>query len=519
MSLPVLILPGGKRVTTCEIGPGHFIGGWRRGSGRRADEREMASLSKKIFSFLALIISDLAVVFLSFGLSYLIRSLFFPHFLADLKAIRQLLPFSIFIDHYYFAFVWIAIFAYEKLYTKRLPFWEEVWILWKASSISFLLIMVAIFISRRQIQFSRIIIVLAWFLTLFLFPLFRYFVKKLLIHIHVWRKNLIILGANETGSLVLKNIRKNDTLGYHIVGFLDDGPDRIGQKFHGLDIIGTIADLEKVIKVGNSKDIIIALPDYSREKLVELLQICERSSESLWLIPRTGDIITTAMEKETLGEILALNIKKNLEKPWNVLVKNVFDKTVTLILLIFSLPLFLIIAAALKRDSKGPVFFGQKRLGLGKKEFLLLKFRSMYEDADSRLGGYLKNNPTAREEWEKYKKLKSYDPRVTRVGRIIRKSSLDELPQLFNIISGKMSLVGPRPYLADELVGKESFVDRLAKAKPGITGLWQVSGRSELSFDERIALDDYYVRNWTLWLDLVILFRSIKVLFSGKGAY
>jgi undecaprenyl-phosphate galactose phosphotransferase len=143
----------------------------------------------------------------------------------------------------------------------------------------------------------------------------------------------------------------------------------------------------------------------------------------------------------------------------------------------------------------------------------------MHVDGDSRLQDYLKDHPEAREEWEKYKKLKSSDPRVTRVGRIIRKSSLDELPQLFNIISGKMSLVGPRPYLSEELLGKESFVDRIAKAKPGITGLWQVSGRSELSFEERTALDDYYIRNWTLWLDLVILFRSIKVLFSGKGAY
>ncbi len=478
----------------------------------------MAAMSRKIFSFLALVISDIAVVFLSFTLAYFLRDKIFPYLFVELKAIR-LLPFSIFIDHYYFAVLWIAIFTYEKLYTRRLPFWEETWILWKSSSISFLLIMVSIFISRNQIQFSRIIIVVAWFLALFLFPLFRFFVKKLLIDINVWRKNLIILGANETGYLVLKNIRKNETLGYHIVGFLDDHPEKVGQKFHGVDIIGTIADLENVVKVGNSKDIIIALPDWSRERLVGLLQICESASESLWLIPRTGDIITTAMEKETLGEILALNIKKNLEKPWNVLVKNVFDKVVTLILIVPFLPILVLIAAAIKRGSEGPVFFGQKRLGKGKKEFLLLKFRSMYVDGDSRLQEYLEGHPTAREEWEKYKKLKSYDPRVTGVGRVIRKYSLDELPQFFNIISGKMSLVGPRPYLSEELAGKESFVNRIAKVRPGITGLWQVSGRSELFFEERIALDDYYVRNWTLWLDLVILFRSIKVLFSGKGAY
>jgi len=475
-------------------------------------------MGKKIISFLALIITDMAVIFLCFALSYLIRSKIFPHLFVELKAIR-LLPLSIFIDHYYFAILWIVIFAYEKLYTKRIPFWEEVRVLWKNSSISFLLIMAAIFISRRQIQFSRIVIVLAWLLSLFLFPLFRFFIKNLLVDVKAWRKNMIILGVNDTGYAVLKNIRKNRTLGYNIVGFLDDRPAKIGRKFHGVEIIGTIADLENVIKAGNSKDIIIALPDWSREKLAGLLQICEGASESIWLIPQMGDIITTAIEIETLGQILALSIKKNLEKPWNVTVKNTFDKIVTLILIIVLLPAYLIISVAIKSDSKGPIFFGQKRLGRRKKEFLVLKFRSMYVDGDSRVLKYLMDHPAAREEWEKYRKLKSYDPRVTRVGKIIRKYSLDELPQLFNVISGKMSLVGPRPYLTEELIGKESFMNRIAKAKPGITGLWQVSGRSELLFEERIALDDYYVRNWTLWFDIVILFKSLKVLFSGAGAY
>jgi undecaprenyl-phosphate galactose phosphotransferase len=163
--------------------------------------------------------------------------------------------------------------------------------------------------------------------------------------------------------------------------------------------------------------------------------------------------------------------------------------------------------------------FKQQRVGEKKSLFTLFKFRSMYVDGNSRLQQYLSDSPIAQEEWKKYKKLKSYDPRVTRVGRIIRKYSLDEIPQLFNIVLGKMSLVGPRPYLIEELKGKAAFTGRIAKVKPGITGLWQVSGRSEVFFEERIGLDDYYIRNWTLWLDIVILLRSLKALFSGEGAY
>jgi undecaprenyl-phosphate galactose phosphotransferase len=143
----------------------------------------------------------------------------------------------------------------------------------------------------------------------------------------------------------------------------------------------------------------------------------------------------------------------------------------------------------------------------------------MHLNSDNKLTEYLENHTEAKHDWEKYKKLKNHDPRVTRVGKFIRKYSLDELPQLINVLSGKMSLVGPRPYLAEELEGKDAFIDMIIRVKPGITGLWQISGRSELPFVERNSLDEYYIRNWSLWLDITILLKSIKVLFSRRGAY
>jgi undecaprenyl-phosphate galactose phosphotransferase len=143
----------------------------------------------------------------------------------------------------------------------------------------------------------------------------------------------------------------------------------------------------------------------------------------------------------------------------------------------------------------------------------------MYIDADHRLEAHLKKDPISIEEWQRYKKLKNNDPRVTRVGKIIRRYSLDELPQLFNVLQGKMSLAGPRPYITEEIEKLDAFMTIIGRVKPGITGLWQTSGRSELSFEERIALDKFYVHNWSLWLDIVILLKSMRVPFSKKGAY
>lgn len=475
-------------------------------------------MKKKIISFISLIISDLIVILLSFWLAYLIRSEILPNIVVEFKKIF-LLPFSDFLSYPYVSLVWVFVFAYEKLYTKRYPFWEEVKILLKSATIASSLIMILIFISKKQAQFSRTIVILAYVISLLLFPLSRYLTKILLVKFNVWKKKLIILGVHQTSLLILKSIKKNKTMGYEAIGFLDNDPQKIGKKYLGVKVIGSFSELENIAKTYQSRDIIVTTPHWPRKQLKELLIKCENLSESMWLIPRSGDFITEGVEVEVMGEILTLHIKKNLGKPWNLLIKSLFEKCLTFILIIIFLPLFTIIAIAIRLDSTGPIFYIQKRLGQRNRMFSLFKFRSMYINSDGKLLEYLNKNQEAKEEWEKYKKLKNHDPRVTRIGRVIRRYSLDELPQLFNIILGKMSLVGPRPYLIEELQGEDSFKNILTKVKPGVTGLWQISGRSELPFKERIAIDEYYIRNWSLWLDIVILLKSIKVLFSSKGAF
>jgi Undecaprenyl-phosphate galactose phosphotransferase WbaP len=475
-------------------------------------------MGKKLLSFFCLVLADVGAIFISFWLAYLIRNDFLPQIFPRFSTVN-LLPFSTFTDYFYIAVVWVFIFAYEKLYTKRFPFWEEIKILLKSASLSFTFVMVMIFISRKQIRFSRTIVILAWLLSLVLFPFFRYFTKFFLVKFNLWKKKLIILGVHQTSLAIIKSIRQNTTMGYEVVGFLDNDPQKQNKIFLGVKVLGPIKDLERITKTYQFKDIMIATPHLPRNQLKELLAKSEQLSESMWLIPRSGDFITEGVEIEVIGQVLTLYIKKNLEKTWNILIKTFFDKVLTTMLTIVFLPILAGVAIAIKLDSPGPVIFTQKRIGRNRKFFNLFKFRSMYTNSDKKLTEYLETDEDARQEWKKYKKLKNHDPRVTKVGKIIRKYSLDELPQLINVLIGNMSLVGPRPYLAEELKGKDAFIDMIIRVKPGITGLWQISGRSELPFEERNALDEYYIRNWSLWLDITILLKSIKVLLSRKGAY
>jgi undecaprenyl-phosphate galactose phosphotransferase len=413
--------------------------------------------------------------------------------------------------------VWIFIFAYEGLYSKRFTFWDEARELVKGTTISFFLIMRLTFIARKSLQVSRTVIVLAWFISLILFPVARYLIKLTLSKLNLWKEKVIILGA-KAGKIIAKGINSNSVLGYQVVGFLDDNKKR-NEEVEKIKVLGKISEVEKWAKELKVKNFIIALPELQRERLVKIVKKCEELGETIKIIPNAVELITIDMEIENLGETLILTVRQNLTKPWNILIKNIFDYLVSFILIILLLPFFGLISLAILIDSPGPVILTQERLGKDRRKFKFYKFRSMYKDADSRLEAYLSKNPDALREWNKYQKLRGYDPRVTRVGKFLRKYSLDEFPQLFNVLKGDMSLVGPRPYLPREINkigGSHSVISRV---KPGLTGLWQVRGRNILPFKERLILDEYYVRNWSLWLDIVIFIKTLKILVTGEGAY
>lgn len=218
------------------------------------------------------------------------------------------------------------------------------------------------------------------------------------------------------------------------------------------------------------------------------------------------------------AELLALRLKNNLARPFNRMLKTVFDYTLTIIGTIAISPILVFIAVWIYKDSPGPVIFKHIRIGKDGKPFPCYKFRSMCVDAKEKLAELLANDPAAREEWERDFKLKN-DPRITKSGAFLRKTSLDELPQIFNVLKGEMSLVGPRPIIQEELERYGEYVGDYLMVKPGITGMWQVSGRSDIEYRERVLLDSWYVRNWSVWIDIVILFKTFKVVLLRKGAY
>jgi Undecaprenyl-phosphate galactose phosphotransferase WbaP len=473
----------------------------------------------KLICLVALVLSDLAALFLSFLAGFFVRSEILvgvgPFSSRPLPLSTQF--FSTFLAG---AFLVLLIFSLEKLYTRRLFFWEEARLLIKSVSLSFILILTIVFVAGSYKRTSRVVIVLAWAVSLVVFPAFRRFVKRLLSAAGYWRKNILIVGTGRAAQRVVREILKDDGLGYRVMGYLSEEGGNLGMKLEGnLPVLGAISDLDALMEGTRTRDIVIALSDRLQHKLVQIAKRVEPFAETIKIVPPAGNIFTTGVQIDNLGDVIALSVPRNLSKPWNLTVKRAFDLAVGLPLLALLFPFGLIVAAALALDSRGPVIYSQWRLGRNVGRFRVLKFRSMFRDGEARLENWLAKHPEQRTEWEAYHKIRGRDPRVTRMGRVIRKWSIDELPQLINVLRGEMSLVGPRPYMPREIddIGEASEI--ISRVKPGITGLWQVRGRSALTFEDRLLLDEFYVRNWSPWLDIVILLKTITVLTKREGAY
>lgn len=474
-------------------------------------------LLKKLICFLCLMLSDFLAVLFSFYLAFLLRNEVLVDFFPSL--LQRPTFFSLYLGKFYLFLLWIGVFLYEKLYTKRFAFWDETRLILKSTSISFALVMILVFVTQEYFYYSRLIILLAWACSIFFLPFFRYLTKLILIKTGLWKKRVIMIGSISDCIGIIKDIKQNKTLGYEIVGCLTDNQEEIGRNFQGIKVLGHLGEIEIWKLKTNFEDIIVTLPNIPRDQMIVLLKRWEQISDTIRYIPRTGDLITTGIEIENIGKTLALTVRKNLHKPWNLAIKFAFEFFLALIILIIFIPFALVMAMAIKLDSPGPVFFIQERIGKRGRKIKVIKFRTMYGDAEQRLAEYLQKNPRARQEWEEFRKLRSFDPRVTRVGRFLRRRSLDEIPQVINVLKGEMSLVGPRPYLPEEWAEITPFRSIIQQVRPGITGLWQISGRSNVSFNERLAIDEYYIRNWSLWMDMVILFKTIKVSLQGEGAF
>ena len=327
----------------------------------------------------------------------------------------------------------------------------------------------------------------------------------------------VVFGAGSTGRLVVNRMLKAKKVGYEPVLILDDNPD-CGDSYRGIPIIRDTRLGPELVKRYKIKMAIVAMPNLNQAEMTQMINYSVSAFRYNVLIPDFFSINNIWMSVRDFDGVLGFATSHRLKMFWNLALKRFIDLALVIMGGLVILPFLLLIALAVKLGSPGPVLYGHKRLGLNGKHFKAYKFRSMVMDADKKLQSVLDADPRLREEWEATHKLKD-DPRVTKVGKFLRRTSFDEFPQLLNILKGDMSLVGPRPVTDPELEKYGENARRILTVKPGLTGLWQVSGRSDTGYAERVSYDLYYLQSWSAWLDLWILYRTPAVIFKGKGAY
>jgi undecaprenyl-phosphate galactose phosphotransferase len=460
-----------------------------------------------------LFLSDLVILALIFSAALLARELLVA--LLPKYANRP-----VYLRLYWWIFpVWIASLAYEGAYSSKLTFWDEVKLLWKSTLASLLVVLAILFIGQVGIAVSRTLIVVMFVMSLALFPPLRIGMKRILIRTGMMRSRVLIIGTGETAQRIFHALRREPNLGYDVVGFIGEGTDQRRRSLCGVKVHERLSQMERYARFADIQDIVIAVPGIERERLTHLINTLQHKVKNILYVPDVSGMAVIGMELRHFfhDQLFALEIRNNLARPANYFLKRVLDYLAGMILFVFLMIPLGIISLVIRMTSEGPAILQQERIGRKCRRFKCYKFRTMYFDADDRLHHILASDPRAKVEWETYWKLKD-DPRVTPIGRFLRRTSLDELPQLFNVLKGEMSLVGPRPYLPREWDALKEHSEIIHSVQPGITGLWQVSGRNELSADQRLMMDSWYVRNWNVWLDIVILFKTVNTIFSKGGA-
>ena len=407
----------------------------------------------------------------------------------------------------------------RQLYSRRMPFYKEVEQLFNACLYGTVALVFVLYVAQIAARTSRFFVLLFAILVFIFLAILRYATKKYLVQKQLLQIPVLIIGAGKTAELLAQSIKNDVGMGYKIVGLLEDNRVQPGI-LEQYPVLGGFAEAEAVIQKTGVKRVFIAAPGLKDEKLGMLIYRIQPLVENIGVIPNFVGIPTGGLEIESLfnEKLVVLRLKNNLARPLNRLLKTVFDYTLTLLGTIAISPILLFIAIWIYKDSPGPVIFKHIRIGKDGKPFPCYKFRSMCVDAKEKLAELLANDVAARKEWERDFKLKN-DPRITKSGAFLRKTSLDELPQIFNVLKGEMSLVGPRPIIQEELERYGEYVGDYLMVKPGITGMWQVSGRSDIEYHERVLLDSWYVRNWSVWIDIVMLFKTFAVVAMRKGAY
>jgi exopolysaccharide biosynthesis polyprenyl glycosylphosphotransferase len=378
-------------------------------------------------------------------------------------------------------------------------------------------VMLAVTFLLQPLQYSRLLLVEAGVLAVLLLAVSRAVQYVVLGRLHargVGVRRTIIVGAGEIGRTVMRTVVARPGLGYQVIGFVDDNPEKGETNIGRFEGLGAVNNLPELIEKEDIDEVIITLPWMYHRKIMGIVRACERRNVSTHIVPDLFQMSLSRVDVDDLGGVPLVGVREVGFGHRVRAVKRLMDVVGALLALTLGAPILGLIAVAIRLDSEGPIMFRQTRVGADGEAFDIVKFRSMYQGAEERLEDLRDMSEVDGPIF----KMKD-DPRVTPVGRILRRTSLDELPQLWNVLRGEMSLVGPRPPIPAEVAEYLEWHKKRLEVRPGMTGLWQVSGRSLLSFDEQCLLDIYYIENWSLWLDFQILLRTVPEVVFGNGAY
>ncbi|MDR2782379.1 MAG: undecaprenyl-phosphate galactose phosphotransferase WbaP [Treponema sp.] len=454
------------------------------------------------------IISDLFGVMLSFGGGFFLVNLY------DMT----LITFRSFVMYAPYLPVFVFLFWMNGLYPGiALAPAEELRSFVVGSVIAHGGIIISRFIEDKEFDAISVAFILSFACSCFALLLSRSCMRGMMSKAKLGGTPAVIYGNGRTAHLVIDRLLRRRYTGYVPALILDN--DKMGcDMYAGVPVIHDIGIGRTIVKKFKIKMAIIAMPLTNTEETAHLVHRSLSGFRYTVVVPDFFNIANIWMKARDFDGILGFITSHKLKMFWNLGVKRTIDVALALIGGAIILPFLLVIAFLIKITSPGPVLYGHARVGQNGKLFTAWKFRSMGLDSKERLQELLDSDPAIREEWEMNHKLKD-DPRVTNIGKILRKFSLDEFPQLLNVLKGEMSLVGPRPIVEAETAKYGADFERIFSVKPGITGLWQVSGRSDTDYAERVAYDTYYMQNWSIWLDLWILYKTIGVVLRGKGAY
>jgi len=464
---------------------------------------------------LVLIGSDALMLGAAFGLAYWFRFVvqvsIEPQIVPSLGFYRQLVALLI--------PLWILIFAAFRLYDYQvlLGGTEEYARLFNATLGGLLVVVAATFV-YPQLIIARGWLLMAWLFGFLLTASARFSLRRVVYWLRghgYFLSPALIVGCNEEALALAQQLLAWKASGLDVVGFVDDNPppDIDSLTPAHLPILGNLAALPMLVKQLDVEEVVVASSAVSPETLLELYRDFGTDADvNLRLSSGLFDVITTGLRIKSLGYVPLISVDKVRLSSGEAFMKGVLDVVGALFLLVVLSPLLVLIALAVKRSSPGPIIYPRRVLGRGGVPFDAYKFRTMLVDGDKLL------SPQQAAELQTQHKLRD-DPRITRVGRFLRRYSLDELPQLVNVLRGQMSLIGPRMITEAEKEKYGKWDMNLLTVKPGLSGLWQVSGRSDIGYDERVRLDMYYIRNYTIWLDIYLIIRTIGVVIKGKGAY